>query len=130
MMVWAIMVGSVFFYGGVAFLVAGGMNGAGVWAGNPGVPVWLFPLLAFVAAWAAVLVRQRLAEASPPRNPSAQEQAALFQRSIVVWAVDESVAVLGLVAVFLGSPATHFVAYGVVSLLLLFWHRPVFSMAR
>lgn len=115
--IWFAMTASVFIYGAVAYVVVGSTP-----AGTLAVPGWTFPLVALAMGWSAMLLHRNLPGADAPGSRRAS--AAVSPVEIVVWSLDEAVAVIGLVASFLTGSTQSFVFYAVGALALLWLHRP------
>lgn len=115
---WFAMLSSLVIYAVVAFVVVGKVGGAPAAAG---LPPWLFPVVAGAIALTALLLHPRLAGSESPRREAAPM---VPVGELVVWTLDESVAVIGLVATFLTETAQFYVAYAVVAAFLLWAHRP------
>lgn len=113
--IWLAMATAPLMYGVVLALVLPALE----IADGPVVPVWVFGVAAMVMVWVSTLVRRQWGADSGTRGV-----AAVPPMMIVTWALDESVAVLGLVAVLLGSPLATYVPFGVIALGLLWLHRP------
>jgi hypothetical protein len=106
-LLWLPMVAAVLIYGVVAFLIADG---------DPkplGPLATVLPVAALFTGGTAYFIRSRI---DPSENP--------MMGSLVVWCLDEGVAVIGLVAAILSNTAQSYVAYGAVALCLLLLHRP------
>jgi hypothetical protein len=85
------------------------------------VPGWLFPALGVALAAAALFVPGLLAGSAPP----AREGVVLISPAeLVAWALDEAVALVGLVAVLLGRSFSSSLLYFLVAWVLLWIHRP------
>jgi len=107
---WFSFVFAVFIYGLVGVFVAA--------PGEVRLPGWVLPLVAGVFVVLALLLPGRIS-VGPARtegSPSPSE--------IITWALDEMVAIVGLLSVFLGGGWQGMVPYLVVSLALLVLHRP------
>ena len=121
-MVWMSMLGASVLYAVLGF--------SGIYkSGTPvviGLP--LLPILAAVAlvlAVAAVMLRGRLFDrvagisTNDPRRP-----VALTQASIIPWALDEMIAVFGVVLMILGRPAYQWLPFCALSFAMLLLHAP------
>ena len=108
MILWLAFVVAVLIYGVVGFVVPVSSEAARL-------PGWIFPVIALILGISALLL---------PTFLSGRGQATTVTGGIIAWAMDESVAVVGLVSVFLGASSTVFVAYLVGSWVLLWIHRP------
>lgn len=120
LLVWLAMLNAVVLYGVVAFLVARPEAGA------PGVPIGLFPALGALLGAAALLSPRFLPEPDPERDSqgAARRPAGIRTKEFVIWALDESVAVVGLVAALvLGNPRMA-IPYVLAGAALLVLHRP------
>ena len=107
-MIWISLLSAVAVYGIVGFTIATPAEDL-----DPPVPEGLWYGMAVVLGLAAFLAPRFLRERSPG-----------LPADLLSWALDESIAVVGLVAVFLGLPTGIFVVFLVASWLLLVWHRP------
>jgi len=114
LVLWAVLVGSVFVYGVLAFL----FGGREPTAGDFHLPAWIFPAAAFVSALTGLMMHRQGAVMTRPKTPG------LRPMDLPVWAMDEAVAAFGLAAVFMGGTFATFTAYGVAALILLVLHRP------
>lgn len=85
-------------------------------------------LAAFQAVLADLFFRraERLAAAPPGRGAPTEEarRPAALRRALVAWALDETIALLGLVLALLGASASTWGGFGVVAVVLLVLHRP------
>jgi hypothetical protein len=120
LLVWLALLNAVLLYGVVSFLVARP-------AAEPSpIPAGLFPALGVLLAAAAVFSPRFLPDSSPSRDSEGRSAPAVGIRTkeFVMWALDESVAVVGLVAALLGGDPKLVVPYVVVGAGLLVLHRP------
>jgi hypothetical protein len=105
-------------------VVAYGVVGYAVFGRSPArspVPGWLWPFLAGIFAVAAFVVPGRLGD----RNEASSEDPVLLRpRELVSWAFAEAVAIVGLIAVALGSPRGPFAAYLALAAIILWLRRP------
>ena len=115
--IWLAFMMAVFIYGVVGYVVPVEEGYGG--AGSASIPAWFFPVMGLFMAVAALLVPTFLSG----REVSAGG-GALDGRELISWAMDESVAIVGLVTMFLGLNRELFPAYLAVSLVLLVVHRP------
>ena len=116
--IWMAMFLATFFYAVVAFVVKG--QGSEIASSLTG---WVLPVIAAGAGVAAFFF-PRLFPEPTERTRDGAPVPAMPTRSIIIWAMDESVTVIGLVSVFLGAPPTHIVFYMLGSWFLLWLHRP------
>ena len=101
------MMAAVVIYGVVAFFAVQGEPKS---LGSLAVAL---PVAALFIAGTALWLRSRMDGSSPS-----------LIRDLVVWCVDEGVAIVGLVAAMLSNNPNAFLPYGVASLVLLVLHRP------
>jgi hypothetical protein len=111
-LIWFAFLIAVVIYGVVGY-VLGARSGMEVRV--PGT-VWL--ALAVACGAAAILAPRFMPTPSGPPASGAST------RDLVVWALDESIAVIGLVSVLLGASTETLVVYVAASLVLLLLHRP------
>ena len=117
--VWFAMLGSVVFYAGVVFFVGSAR------VEGPVLPWWPFAVAAIVCAWLAFLFHRGIGERSRSERRAAEAASPLVDPVLIrVWALDEAVGVIGLVAALFGGGISVFVPFGVAALALLFLHRP------
>ena len=117
---WGAMALAVVTYAGVGLVVAEGHPPVAA-----GLPVWLLPALAAAAAFAAVLLQLRRTIAGDPDGaPSAVTARSALTGAVVVWALDDAVAIIGLVALLTGAAPRLFAIYLAAALALLVLHRP------
>ena len=116
MILWLAFVVAVVIYGVVGFMVAGEGYGG---AGSAAIPGWLFPVVGLFLAVASLLLPSFLSGRELPSGG-----APVGGADIVTWAMDESVAIVGLVTKFLGVDADYFPLYLAASAVLLVIHRP------
>jgi len=114
---WFAMTGSVFVYALVAFFVTrGGVERSTV------VSPWLLAGVAAVVAVAGLVLYRRVAEdaaAKPDRDPHL-----IRPMEMAVWALDDAVAVLGVVGALVSGSFTLVPVHTLVALVLLALHRP------
>jgi hypothetical protein len=116
--VWFAMLGSILFYGGVAAFLGADLDA-------PRLPWWPFAVAAAVCAWLALLFQRSIAEESRSERRAREETPVLVDpRRIRVWALDEAVGVVGLVAALFGGGLATFVPFGLAAAGLLVMHRP------
>ncbi len=115
--IWLAFMAAVFMYGGVGYVVpaAAGYGGAG----SASIPAWFFPVVGLLLAVAALLLPTFLSG-----RQLSTEAGTIGAGELMSWAMDESVAVVGLVTMFLGLNRELFPVYLAVSLVLLAIHRP------
>jgi len=119
LLVWLALLNAVVLYGVVAFLVARPVDEL------PAIPGGLFPGLGVFLGAAALLGARFLpGSASGDDGERPRFTAGVRPRQIVTWALDESVAVVGLVAALLEGNPTRVIPYVVAAAALLLWHRP------
>jgi hypothetical protein len=120
LLVWLALLNAVLLYGVVSFLVARPA------ASPPPIPGGLFPALGVLLAVASVLSPRFLRDPAPSRDSEGRRStlAGIRTREFVRWALDESVAVVGLVAALLHGDPKLVVPYVVVAAGLLVLHRP------
>lgn len=124
--VWAALLLSQFGYGALAYTGPGRIAPAG---DLPLLP-WVFAALALCAAGAAHAFWRRATPSSPspvvPAPPSASGAGAriALPLRIVTWALDESIALLGLVLALLGHAPAVWLPFFAVALAAMFLHRP------
>ena len=117
-LVWLAMIVSMVVYGAVAFVVTGAVERP-----DAALPSWLLPVLAGLLAVTAVLLYPRLTAEDEANRRRREDRVVIRPGEIAVWALDEAVAILGLVAAFLSGTAQFYVVYGVVAIFLLLTHR-------
>ena len=85
------------------------------------IPGWLFPALGAALAAAAIFIPGLLAG----NAPTARDGVVLITPAeLVAWALDEAVALVGLVAVLVGRGFSGSLLYFLASWVLLWIHRP------
>lgn len=111
--IWFAFLISPVIYAIVGYMVLGGHT---VSTKAPALPFYVIGLLVALAALAAPRF-------IPEAEPAATELVPTTR--IITWAIDESVSIIGFVGVFLGSfPVTTFVLFAIVSMGLIWLHRP------
>ena len=111
MTLWLAMLSSVILYAVVVVVVTPSMEPISL-------PAAVFPVAAILAGFAGFVAHRRMTE------ESRRDSAPLHPMELLAWVLDEAVGVIGLVAAILAASPVTFVAYGVVSLVLLLLHRP------
>lgn len=110
--IWISFLFAVFAYGLVGFLLADPRE--------TGLSGWLLPGVAVAFGGVALLIPRWMPSPVESRGDRASTGAA----EVISWAFDESVAVVGLLSVFLGGTWSGTLPYLLASLVLLWLHRP------
>lgn len=114
--IWFAFMAAVLMYAAVGYVM---VSDAEMHAAE--IPGWLFPALGALLAAAALFVPGLLAGTAP----RAQEGVVLISPGeLVAWALDEAVALVGLVSVLLGRSFSGAFLYFIAAWLLLWFHRP------
>jgi hypothetical protein len=110
--IWFSFLLAVFIYGLVGFVVGPALEA--------GLPTWLLPVVGLVFTMGALLLPSWLSG----RVTSRAGGAAAAPPDLLFWAFDELVAIVGLISVLLGGTWQGMLPYLLVSLALLWLHRP------
>jgi len=129
--IWCAFVSSIFLYVGISFVLV--QSGSA----NPGILPILSGLLIFLSLISAVmssLVWLKLLKAPIESGTLDIQTTTGLQRyqtlSIIIWALDETIAVFGLVLVVISGVVYYAIPFCVVSLVLLVLQRPQRSVIQ